>query len=150
MSAAAIQDLWPTDLEPADSEPTPVAILRQQGHLLGQRTGNAVYCEVESLDAQDASVGRQPTTFTHTLFLISAYVGYSRPILRVQHDLDIYPATVTSFATDDPKCLFPLEKIEVKNAKKMYSVLKKVFARPDVVAAIQSLLRQTRDLDADE
>ena len=92
----------------------------------------------------------QPTRFTHTLFLISAYVGYSRPILRVQHHLGIYPATVTSFGTDDPKCLFPLETVEVKNAKKMYAVLKKLFARPDVVAAIQSLLAQTRDLDADD
>ncbi len=113
MSTATIPDLWPTDLEPAAAEPTPVAILRQQGHLLGQRTGNAVYGEVESLDARDESAFRQPTTFAHTLFLISAYVGYSRPILKVHHDLDIYPATVTSFATDDPKCLFPLEIIEV-------------------------------------
>ena len=47
MSATAtIPDLWPTDFG-VGTEPTPSTILRQQGYILGERTKDVVYGEVE-------------------------------------------------------------------------------------------------------
>jgi len=134
MSAlAAIPDLWPTDFG-ADTEPSPSSILRQQGYKLGERTNQVVYGEVESL----ASVNGW---FEHTMYLAAPYLKARQRIVTVTHQTQLYPARVSAE---------PVGNFEVHTASELTTRLKVIFASPQIVDLIRSLLAQARDLDADE
>lgn len=139
MSATATElDLWPADLEPK-GEPSPSAILRQQGYRLGERTGDVIYGEVESI--------YENGEFRHTLVLIASYLKLRRRLVEVKHKLEPYPAEVWALDTKGD----PLWPRTVHDAQQLREFLKDlVFSNPDTVHLIQSLLAQTRDLDADE
>ena len=151
MSVAATPDLWPDDLDldPTVSAPTPVAILRQQGHLLGRRTGNVVYGEVEShtdLDG-DADV-EEPTRFHHRLVLVSAYLGYRHRIVEISHLSGLYPVRAVSYHTRAAEQ--PVESAELLTVADLRSFLQRTFNRPDIKRVIRAILRQTQDFDADD
>lgn len=146
MSAVATaRDLWPDDLVPLTPEPTPAAILRHQGQLLGQKTGNAVYGEVRSeQDGQGPSEIR-PNKFTHTFLLTSGYLRYSRPILYVQHDLTTYPADVIAVKPDGTGTR--IRTVRVETAKELEASLRDIFALVEVKEIIRSLVAQAQDID---
>ena len=150
MSLATIPDLWPIALEPTDKQLAPVAILRQQGHHLGQRTGNAVYGEVESW-ADSVPDTNVPSTsrFHHKLTLVSAYLGYRRDVVAISHLESLYPVTAASL---DLRSTAGLEVgSEILNTpEELVEFLRTAFSREEVLRSIQVILSQTRDLDADD
>lgn len=144
MSTATITDLWPDDLDPiATAEPTPVAILRHQGQLLGQRTGNAVYGEVRSEQVGSGPSETRPNEFIHTFVLTSGYVRYARALLFVRHGLKPYPATFVAFKTDGSGEHQMTSRIV--GVKDLETALKETFARDDVKEVIRSLRLQSQD-----
>ncbi len=139
MSATATAtglDLWPQDLEPK-GQPSPSAILRQQGYRLGERTDQVVYGEVESL--------HENREFRHTLVLTASYLKLRQPIVAVKHKLSPYPADVWSMNDRGDT----VEARQVRDAEQLREFLREVFKYPTTIDLIQSLLAQTRDLDAD-
>jgi hypothetical protein len=140
MSTATIPDLWPTDLDPSDSEPPPAAILRQQGQLLGQRTGNVVYGEVES----QSNTGQSGDEFNHYFYLNCAYLGYRRLLLSVRHGLAPYPAQFFSKTLPESR---DASEHRISSSDGLVDALRDTFAREDVVKVIRSLRTQMRDLD---
>ena len=88
MPTALIPDLWPSDLLPPPTTPTPIAILKQQGEALGARTHNFVFGEVET------EPNPEGTAFTHKLMLAAPFIRYRKPMLYVHHGLQPFPAEV--------------------------------------------------------
>jgi hypothetical protein len=80
----ATRDFWPDDLA-AVAVVTPVAVLREQAALLGEKTGGLVLGEVKSDATTDG-------LFIHQFFLtVPALGGYRYELLRVLHPLQIVP-----------------------------------------------------------
>ncbi len=144
-TVATARDLWPDDLAPLTPEPTPAAILRQQGRLLGQKTGNAVYGEVRSEQDGNGPSEVRPNKFTHSFQLTSGYLRYSRPILYVQHGLQPYPADVISVKPDGSGN--HILKVSVQTAKELESRLREAFALDEVKEIIRSLVAQAQDVE---
>ena len=141
MSTATIPDLWPTDLDPPVAEPTPSGVLRQQGYLLGQRTGNVVYGEVRSQSFMDQD---GLDLFIHSFHLRCSYMEYDRVLLSVKHGLIPYPADLIVNALPSQSVL---SEKKVSGSKELTDTLREVFSREDVIKIIRSLRTQTRDLD---
>lgn len=144
MSPTALTDLWPDDLDPvATAEPTPVAVLRLQGQLLGKRTGNAVYGEVRSEQVGSGPSEKRPNEFMHTFLLTSGYVRYTRALLFVRHGLSPYPASFVALKTDGSGDHYMTSKIAT--VKELETALKETFGRDDVKDLIRALRLQSQD-----
>jgi hypothetical protein len=144
-AVATARDLWPDDLTPLTPEPTPAAILRQQGQLLGQKTGNAVYGEVRSEQDGNGPSEVRPNKFTHSFQLTSGYLRFSRPILYVKHDLQSYPADVIVVTPDGSGK--PIRNVTVRTAKELEATLREAFSLDEVKEIIRSLVAQSQDVD---
>ena len=145
MSTATASDLWPADLLPAAAEPTPAAILRRQGQLLAERTGNAVYGEVQSEQVGTRPSNEGTNEFLHRFLLTSGYVRYTRTILFVRHGLQAYPAQFVALKPDGSGG--HEHAATVNSAKELEQILRDTFGRDSVKEVIRSLVAQSRDLD---
>lgn len=135
MSATTEPDLWPVDLEPK-GEPSPSAILRQQGYRLGERTKDVVYGEVDSR--------YEDGKFTHTMYLSAPYLKLRRPVVVVEHEVSSYPANAALTSADGGRTG---QRADIKDAADLRDILRRFFQQHDVVDLIRSLLAQARDLD---
>lgn len=80
------QDFWPEGLDQLDENP-PVALLRKQAALLGEKTGHAVEASIET--------GTRSGEFVHYFNLIvPALEDYRYELFRVRHGVDFYPLKV--------------------------------------------------------
>lgn len=138
MSATTtIPDLWPTDFN-VGSEPSPSTILRQQGYILGERTGDVVYGEVESkLEG--------PGRFLHTLFLSSPFVKLRQYALIARHGLAPYPAEVTLLSANGEH----LRHETATTHERFMSVMREMLASPHITQLVGSLIAQARQVDDD-
>jgi hypothetical protein len=126
--ADVMQNLWPTDFE----EPpvlTPVAILRQQGQALGQRTQNIVVGRVKTYTI--------PQGFRQTFELWCAPLGYATEFLWVDHGIDLYPATIHVPGQEG-------QPMGAGNPDELGEKLKQVFASARSKKIIGSLLAQSK------
>ena len=84
-------DLWPPDLEPTDIV-SPVAILRSQALVLGDRTDHRLQGSVVT------RLSHSNTRLSHVFSLVSpALSGYQYALLTVSHDFNLYPLIVRAF-----------------------------------------------------
>src|SRR5207245_10794398 len=83
---ATVPNLWPPDFGQEETL-APVAILRQQGSALGERTQNIVVGRVNTYGT--------PEGFRHDFLLVCSPLAYSIHLFMVEHSLDFYPATIT-------------------------------------------------------
>jgi len=83
----ASEDFWPSDIGQSNII-TPVAMMREQAALLGDKTNQQVTANVQSL-------GGAPTQLNWSFQLVSPALGnYRYELFRVTHPLALYPATV--------------------------------------------------------
>jgi hypothetical protein len=124
----AIQDLWPSDLD-APAVLTPVAILRRQASLLGQKTKNFVVANVGSMASGDQ--------FQHNFELVAPALGnYRHTLFDVRHKLDpLYPVEINIYP--GPK------RTQVSDEAEFYAELGKILSSPDVKKVIQTLISQS-------
>lgn len=132
---ATIPDLWPTDFG-VGSEPTPSTILRQQGYILGERTKDVVYGEVEW---KQEELGK----FRHTFYLTAPYLKLRQPVLFVLHGIAPYPADVAQLTQHGGE----LRRDKVTNAEDFMSRVRAALNEPFVVQLVGSLIAQARELD---
>jgi hypothetical protein len=139
MTTTTIPDLWPTSFGDA-GPPTPVAILRQQGVLLGQKTGNLVYGEVHS---RATGLGE----FAHTFEVTAPLLGYRHPILVVTHKVSPYPAQLSAPpATVGPNQFQISTKTTAASASEFMERLREWFQSEGTIKLLQSLIAQSTDL----
>lgn len=98
------RDFWPDEIA-VTSVVTPIAILKEQAALLGEKTKGLVLGEVESEQEQGEEVvedylkeplgSSAPIIQKHTLYLVTpALDNYQYSLLSVKHDFELYPCEV--------------------------------------------------------
>lgn len=132
---SAIPDLWPTDFN-VGSEPSPATILRQQGYILGERTKDVVYGEVESSMAGEGS-------FRHSFFVSAPYCKVRQLAIIASHELQSYPARLTALGAGGRH----LQEATAENAERFSELLRTMLATPHIVQLVGSLITQARDAD---
>ena len=125
MSDNEIPDLWPPDIAP-ELVRTPVSILRTQATALGRRMSNVLEGEVRTTPEGD--------NFYHDFYVVvPTFGGYRYRLLRVFHDIKLYPVNVVSGA-DRGK--------ELQNEQEFMTWLRNVFASPDTQRLLGALKSQ--------
>jgi hypothetical protein len=119
--------LWPTDFGEQSDLLTPLAILRQQGAMLGEKTKNIVLGRV--------STQSEGETFVQRFSIQCAPLGYQTELIAVKHGIDLYPATVVVARDQGPYK-------DANSPEELKELLKEVFARPKTKKTIASLLAQ--------
>jgi len=137
-----IPDLWPDSF---GESPTlsPLAILRQQGILLGQKTENFVYGEVRSW-------GHPAGEFAHVLEVVAPHLAFRQPIAVAYHTVDVYPAKL---GRPDPKSPFnhrgfPTidgQPLEVNSAAEFMDALKAILRAEETTKLIRTLYDQSTE-----
>jgi len=131
------QNLWP-DVE-SESVLTPVAILREQADLLGQKTKNVVTARVTGGQASLYGV-MTSKGFVYTLSLVApALDNYAYDILRVRHGMQIYPVQVSDLVRN--------KELQAATEEEFLAALGEVLGSPEVKNVIQVLLSQSDALE---
>jgi hypothetical protein len=132
---APIPDLWPATF--GESQVTPLAILREQAHLLAPKTKGIIYGEVKTT-RYNAPQGKE--RFRHTLFIRVPSLGdYRLELLTIEHDvLEYYPVQLLQ-REGDKNLSYPTEEHFV-------DVLRERLTAPDTVKAMNSLISQAQPL----
>ena len=140
--ATEIPNLWPESFgDPGP--PTPVAILRQQGLLLGQKTSNLVYGEVHS-----RATG--PGAFSHTFEIAAPLLAYRHPVVVVTHGVNPYPAQLSPpQVTSGPDQYRMPPKVAANSSEEFLERLKAFFQSPETVRLLHSLVAQSVDIGAE-
>lgn len=87
-----VDDLWPEELESAKIRP-PVAILKEQASLLGQKTKNVVEGAVSEVFTVDED---EEKTMEYSFNLVApALGGYRYRLFTMSHDIRMYPLIIT-------------------------------------------------------
>ena len=132
-------DLWPDGIEHISVKP-PVAILREQGTLLGKKTSNIVEGGVVSVAAPESN------RFEHIFYLASKALDYRYELLRISHSIDMYPLDINP--DEDVYLELPfeirqqIENLAVDSEDSFMEILKAIFATEKVrkiIGAIMSL-----------
>lgn len=160
-----VDNLWPTDIEARSGQLSPVAILKQQAALLGERTKNLVEAEVET---KATDYQRQ---LQHWFYLVAPALDfYKYPLFRVEHPaIRFYPLRIV-LAKVRPKTATEVKKrpslaerviaqgfdafegisareqammLKVKSEDAFKAHLKTIFAATETKSIIQSLIDQS-------
>jgi hypothetical protein len=130
-----IPDLWPANFG-ITQQPSPASILRQQAHLLGQRTQNFVVGEVDS--RPDGS-----NEFIHTFHLTASLLDFRQALLHARHGVDHYPVELAIYDENGSH----IAKSTIPDAAQFMSELRKHLASERIVRLVRSLVGQCRDFD---
>jgi hypothetical protein len=130
------EDLWPKKMHRSTLK-APVAILREQASILGERTRNVVTAEVRPYRSQ------QSTKLFFAFNLVApALNNYSLSLFTISHEpTQIYPVEVKSDIITAPGTYESKWSAESEGAFK--AVLKTIFSDNKTITAIQSLMAQS-------
>lgn len=119
-----IPDLWPADIGTGKLQ-SPVAILRREASLLGEKTSQLVTAEVTTQS--------QGEHFIHAFILVCpALDNYRYELFKVQHRLTFYPMT---FITGGGG-------ISLSTQEEFLGRLRVIFSSQDTKNIVHSLLAQ--------
>ncbi|MCI0486447.1 MAG: hypothetical protein L0229_07585 [Blastocatellia bacterium] len=132
-------DLWPKDIASAADQLTPVAILRQQASLLGQKTQNIVEAQVETKTTDFQRL------LQHQFYLVAPALGFYRYLLfRVEHHVaQWYPLEIIVLVSNAQASDEREKKIRVKSEKEFMGELQKIFMSEKTKKVIQSMIAQS-------
>jgi hypothetical protein len=134
--ATDIPDLWPASF--GESQVTPLAILREQAHLLAPKTDGVIYGEVKTIRWDSSSEGKE--RFRHTLFIRVPSLGdYRLELLTIQHDtLEYYPVQLLN-RDGEPQFQYMTED-------QFVDALRERLTSPSMVKMMNSLISQAQPL----
>lgn len=146
--ASKVDSLWPSDIAASTKRLSPVAILRQQATLLGQRTKNLVEAEVET---KGTDFQRK---LQHWFYLVAPALDfYKYPLFLVEHSpTRFYPLKIiwdktgaaTSSAKKPPTLAEKVKREFSANSEEAFKAfLKRIFADDQTKRVIQSLIDQS-------
>jgi hypothetical protein len=125
-----MENLWPIDFGEIP-EKTPVAILREQGRALGERTSNIVVGRVETERTGDEK-------FAHVFTLYCSPLGVTLHFLCVYHAVvNVYPTEIQVLGDQTPL-------LRAATPEEFAGHLKEIFSRDKTKKTIASLLAQSK------
>lgn len=120
-----VEDLWPGNIAESNLV-TPLAILREQGALLGEKTRQLVRGEVDT-----QTVG---TMLVHHFQVAAPTLNYRYELFSAQHNVNFYPLVVRH----------KNENVSVKDEAEFKAKLKELLADQHTVNVVHSILAQVR------
>lgn len=135
-----IPNLWPEDLGGPPPVNTPLAILRRQAAILGERTQNVVTGRVESRQISGGQF------FEHTFVVQAPALGYRIPVVDVRHGLVAYPAKVletTVITGPRPPDIDPWRQLTPLYEPEFLVRLGQVLGSPEVRGVVSSFMAQS-------
>jgi hypothetical protein len=136
MSATAtIPNLWPESFDTV-KQPSPAAILRQQGDYLGQKTNHYVYGEV-------TTTRHNPQELFHHFRIRAPRLDVEQVAVFVKHDFSMYPAELCLLDVDGQQ----LRSVTARNSDEFIAQLRTYLSAPHWKAFIESLIAQVDELD---
>ena len=134
-----IKNLWSKDLLKDDDSLLPVTILQEQARYLNEMTKNIVIAKVSTQQiALSSKINETKRGILHSLQIVAPAIGnYDFELVRVvQEQLLPYPLKVSSPLTE--------ERYGANNSKDLEDALVLVFNNPKTIAALQSLIMQSK------
>lgn len=129
----AIPNLWPEDIADVKTTP-PLTILRTQASNLDDKTGMLVRATIES-------VAERTNSFMHSFLLVAPSLGnYTTRLFRVRHGVHFYPLEILT-DLDGPN-------FRAASQEDLVRALAEIFRSPPVKKMVQSLIAQSRALEA--
>jgi len=121
------EDFWP-EITPGKMA-TPVALLREQAGLLGQKTRNLVVGEVRS--------GQKGEEFTHNLNLVAPALGrYTYTALTISHGIALYPVAIQNRVRQT-------RPFVVRSEEELKDALKDILSSEEMKHLIEALIAQS-------
>ncbi len=137
-----MEDLWPDDddIKLVTKIKAPVAILKEQAALLGEKTDNIVTAMVVSYSPAGLELRR-----FHYIFYIEAPIlaGYRYELFTMSHDIELYPVY---FSVDESIkiAVFDREvKIIANSEAEFIGILKKIFNSDKTKKIIGAIFSQS-------
>lgn len=150
--ASKVENLWPMDIRATSKQLSPVAILKRQASLLGERTKNIVEAEVETKGADHQK------KLQHWFYLVAPALDfYKYPLFRVEHSpTQFYPLSMSFIVNDETSTKADRTRkfegitsreqvamLRVKSEAEFTAHLKTIFAADETKKVIQSLIDQS-------
>lgn len=146
-------DLWPNDLRAVQLR-APVAILREQAALLGEKTQNIVEARVR--DFTSFSTNPSPGNFYFSFEIWAPTVrSYSYRLFTMSHGIEIYPLTLGTeqeIAKEVTNALGKAEpetshvNIRVPNEAGLLNILRLILGSEKTKLIVRALLAQAQGL----
>jgi hypothetical protein len=122
---ANTDDLWPANI--ADSRlTTPVAILKEQAALLGEKTKQLVKGEVVTQTTGNL--------FVHHFYLVAPTLNYKYELFTVSHVINFYPLTLRQTS----------QNVSIMNEEDFKEKLKEILSSQHTLNVVHSILAQVR------
>jgi hypothetical protein len=150
-------DLWPDDLIGHLDVKSPIAILKEQASLLGQKTKNLIEAEVRPYQREETLTPVEQITglsrprpipnegdFRFDFYLVAKTLGYRYKLLSFQHDINLYPVAVVP----DEDIMVEItggQKVQkqwAKSESELTELLQRIFAAQKTRHVIRALLAQ--------
>ncbi len=125
-------DLWPEDIVHS-SLIAPVTVLKEQAALLGEKSRQTVKAEVTSQSQAASSADGTAAPFVHRFNIVAPTLNYRHELFYISHGVSFYPLTLTYLNTAHA----------IKSESEFKAKLKEVFASPDTLNVVHSILAQT-------
>ncbi len=146
-----MEDLWPKDIMNGVTKiKAPVAILKEQGSLLGEKTDNIIIGEVRTV--KTIAIGREyeSGSFSYRFLIVSPILGYSYSLFIITHKIDLYPVEVLNL--DEEICRelgFEFDKrknplVIAKGESEFKDLLRIIFNSTKVKGMIAAILAQAQ------
>jgi hypothetical protein len=133
-------DLWPDDILQIPKTKAPVAILKEQAAILGQKTNNSIKGSIEQ-----NSLGPK-NRFDYIFIIIATGINYNFRLFEIYHDINFYPITI-KINEDTGKELANagmkitnLGTVKVSSEKEFLEALRIIFNSPTTRNVLSSLL----------
>jgi hypothetical protein len=122
-------NLWPdqfTELK----ERTPISIMREQAHALGERTANIVLGKVEAA----GMVG--PNKLAYSFIVYCPPLGHRIGLFTFYHDFNLYPVTIQVTGHN--------KTFSATNPEELQDSLKEIFSLDFTKQMVASLIAQSK------
>jgi hypothetical protein len=132
-----IPDLWPEELGNT-SDIAPIAILKTQASLLGQKTRGLVTGKIQKFRFEDED-NDDRSRMLHSFSLVAPAIGNYRVDLfyMESHLEELYPITIVVYPRST-EALTIKHKIETESA--LHEILKKIFSASETLKVIRSIV----------
>jgi len=118
-------DLWPADIGESRLTP-PVALLKEQADLLGDKTRQLVTADVLTRTSGNL--------FVHTFCILAPTLDYKFEMFSIVHGINFYPITFR----------YSHQDTIITNEDEFKEKLKATFSSPHTLNTIHSILAQVR------
>ena len=151
MSISA-RNLWPDDIAVVEEVP-PIAILKEQGLLLGQRTKNLVegrvrggplnYGRTKFWQKGDPDYARNEFSYTFEV-VAPALDNYRYELFGISHGVDFYPLGIDWDSPDNTLISNLSGEAGIENEERFLKALEIIFSSEKTRKVIGSLIAQSR------